>query len=149
MVKNGRITGGGKVGGGKVPGTLKKAALALAMLAPVVFLFCIPNVSRAAHPEFRRDPAIGGPLLERAKTQDKNKNKNTPKIILKRDTGGRYSWIVEGTEVLQVIREDIQLRRYMGRMEKTKGLTDGQTATKPEKGQKIIFKNGMWQPVKK
>ena len=63
---------------------------------------------------FRRDPVIGGPLLEKPKTA------SAPKIILKRDTEGRYSWIVEGSDVFQVIREDLRLRHYLGRMEKKK-----------------------------
>ena len=99
----------------------KRAALPFALLAPFMFVFCFPPACKAAPAGgLKRDPVIGGALLAKAKPKEKpdTQNKNTPKFILKRDVDGRYSWVVEGPNVWQVIHGDAELRRYVGRLEK-------------------------------
>ncbi len=86
------------------------AVILLALLVPLA-----PCPASAQAAGFRRDPAIGAQLLQK---QEKEKTPVFPKIILKRDVGGRYSWVVEGTNVWQVMRADEELRRYMGRLKK-------------------------------
>ncbi len=94
---------------------LKRTALTFFVLAP--FLCCFTDVCGAVQTGgFRRDPAIGGPLLEKPK--EKENAQNATKSILKRDIDGRYSWVVEGPNVWKVMQADAELRRYIGRLEK-------------------------------
>lgn len=92
---------------------LRGAALLLALIVPLAS--CFTGTCRAAQAAvFRRDPVIGAQLLQK----EKEKAPEFPKIILKRGIGGRYSWVVEGTNVWQVMRADEELRQYMDRMKK-------------------------------
>ncbi len=101
---------------------LKRTTFFFALLVLVSLSFCFSGsfFSKAVQAgEFRRDPAIGASLLEKA-PPEKEKEQNTTRIILKRDIEGRYAWVVEGPDVWRIMRADAELRRYTGKLKQSK-----------------------------